>query len=68
MKAKYDFSQGEQGKFYHPDVVFEFPIYLEPDVNEFMTELAKQQGVEINILVNEWLRSQIKKVDEVRSS
>ncbi len=30
MKAEYDFSKGERGKFYHPDAVFSFPIYLEP--------------------------------------
>lgn len=67
MKANYDFSQGEQGKFYDPDAVFEFPIYLEPDVNKFMTELAKEKGVEVEILVNEWLRNQIKGVNKVGS-
>jgi hypothetical protein len=60
MKAQYDFSQGEQGKFYHPDVVFEFPVYLEPDVNAFMSELARSKGVEVEVLVNEWLRHGIK--------
>ncbi|MEC4984245.1 MAG: hypothetical protein SAJ37_01270 [Oscillatoria sp. PMC 1068.18] len=62
MKANYDFSQGEQGKFYRSDAVFEFPIYLEPDVNQFMRELAKTQGIEVEILVNQWLRSQIERV------
>lgn len=32
MKAEYDFSKGARGKFYHPNAVFNFPVYLEPDV------------------------------------
>ncbi|MEQ8975712.1 MAG: hypothetical protein RIE73_35690 [Coleofasciculus sp. C1-SOL-03] len=57
MKADYDFSKGERGKFYHPDAVFNFPIYLEPDVNEVMNKLANEKGVEVEILVNEWRES-----------
>ena len=32
MKAEYDFSKGERGKFYNEDAVFQTPIYLEKDV------------------------------------
>ncbi|MDY6990972.1 MAG: hypothetical protein SWQ30_23260 [Thermodesulfobacteriota bacterium] len=35
MKAEYDFSKGTRGKFYHPNAVFGFPVYLEPDVDDF---------------------------------
>jgi hypothetical protein len=66
MKAEYDFSEGERGKFYHPDSVFSFPIYLEPDVNDFMNQLANEKGVEVQILVNEWLRANIKLIESVR--
>lgn len=37
MKENYDFSQGEQRKFYNSDAVFEFPIYLKPGVHRTMT-------------------------------
>ncbi|MFP4103338.1 hypothetical protein [Coleofasciculus sp.] len=66
MKADYDFSKGERGKFYHPDAVFSFPIYLEPDVNEVMSKLANENGVDIEMLVNEWLRANIKLIESVR--
>ena len=36
MKAEYDISKGERGKFYEPKAVFNLPIYLEKDVDEFM--------------------------------
>lgn len=66
MKAEYDFSKGERGKFYDPDAVFSFPVYLEPDVNDFMSQLANENGVEVQVLVNEWLRANIKLIESVR--
>jgi hypothetical protein len=47
MKAAYDFSKGTRGKFYRPDAVFTFPIYLEPDVSEFMSKLAEEKDVDV---------------------
>ena len=32
MQPEYDFSKGEQGKFYVPDVTLHIPVYLDPDV------------------------------------
>ena len=66
MKAEYDFSKGERGKFYHPDTVFSFPVYLEPDVSDFMSQLADEKAVDIQELVNEWLRVNIKLVQSVQ--
>lgn len=60
MKAEYDLSKGERGKFYDPDAVFSFPVYLEPDVNDFMNQLADEREIDIQDLVNEWLRVNIK--------
>ncbi len=59
MKAEYDFSKGTRGKFYQPDAVFNYPVYLESDVNEFMNKLGKERGSDIQTLVNEWLRANI---------
>ncbi len=65
MKSEYDFSKGTRGKFYHPDAVFSFPVYLEPDVSDFMDQLADETDVDIQELVNEWLRGNIKLVQSV---
>ncbi len=65
MKKQYDFSQGTRGKFYDPDAVFSFPVYLEPDVNDFMSKLD-EQGVDVQKLVNEWLRANIKLIQSVQ--
>jgi hypothetical protein len=67
MKAEYDFSKGTRGKFYHPEAVFTFPVYLEPDVDAFMSKLAEEKDVDVQQLVNDWLRTNIKLVQSVQS-
>ncbi len=65
MRAEYDFSKGERGKFHRPDATFSFPVYLEPDVNDFMNQLADEREVDIQELINEWLRANIKLIQSV---
>jgi hypothetical protein len=59
MKAEYDFSKGERGKFYNSGAEFSFPIYLDSDVNDYLSKLADEKDVDIQHLVNEWLRANI---------
>jgi len=59
MKKEYDFSKGERGKFYHPDAEFDIPIYLESDISEYMKEIASRKNIDINEVVNDWLRKNI---------
>ena len=66
MKKEYDFSIGERAKLYHPDAVFNLPVYLEPDVSDYMDQLAGERNVEVQDLVNEWLRANIRLVQSVR--
>ena len=43
MKAEYDFSKGERGKFYNPKSVFNLPIYSEKDRDDCIYELANEK-------------------------
>ena len=65
MKAEYDFSKAERGKFYQPEAIFHFPVYLDPDVDEYLSKLAEEKDVDIQQLVNEWLRANIVLVKSV---
>jgi len=56
MKKQYDFSKGEQGKFYHPDMVIKLPIYLDDDLVTFIEEYAKEKKADLQTAVNEILR------------
>jgi len=57
MKPGYDFSVAERGKFYRAEAEFRFPIYLEPDVDEFVNVLAEERKMEVQELVNPLLRA-----------
>ena len=56
MKKKYDFSKGEQGKFYHPDIILKLPIYLDDDLIAFIEKYAKEKKADSQTVVNDILR------------
>ncbi len=66
MKTEHDFSKGERGKFYNEEVVFQTPIYLEKDVDDFLQHLADVKGKDIGELVNELLRHNIQLIQRIR--
>jgi len=45
MKKEYDFSKGERGKFYHPNTQLNLPVYLDPEVAEFIRKYAKEKDI-----------------------
>ena len=56
MKQEYDFSGGERGKFSHAEAELHIPVYLDPDVADFVQKVAEKKGVDVATLVNDWLR------------
>lgn len=66
MKTEYDFSKAERGKFYQPKAVFNLPIYLEKDVDEFMRKLADEKGKDVEELVNGWLCSGMQLIQSIQ--
>ena len=65
MKDNYDFSGGEQGKFYNTEAEFSFPTHLDPDVDNQLNLLAEKNGLDLQKLVNEWLRANLKIIDSL---
>jgi hypothetical protein len=68
MKNEYDFSKGEQGKFYRPDAVLHIPIYLDPDVERAIQAMAESTGQNMSTLINDWLRNNIALIHSVQSA
>ena len=66
MKAEYDFSKAERGKFYQPGAEFGLPVFLDRDVDEYLSILAKQKQIDVQDLVNEWLRVNMKLIESSR--
>jgi len=56
MKKQYDFSKGEQGRFYRADTVLKLPIYLHDDLITFVEEYAKEKKADVQTAVNDILR------------
>ena len=65
MKREYDFSKGQRGKFYRPSAVFHLPVYLKPEIAEFMAKHAEQRGSDLQTMVNDLLRKDISLIQTV---
>ncbi len=60
MKKEYDFSKGERGRFYRPDMKLNIPIYLDEEVSAFVEKIASKKRIDRSSVVNELLRDDIK--------
>ena len=60
MRKEYDFSKSERGKFYHPDLKLNIPIYLDEEVSTFVEKIASKKGIDRSSVVNELLKGDIK--------
>lgn len=60
MRKEYDFSKGERGKFYRPDMKLNIPIYLDEEVLAFVDKISSKKGLDRSTVVNELLRGDIK--------
>jgi len=63
MRKEYDFSKGERGKFYHPDMNLNIPVYLDDQVSAFVEKIASKKGIDRSAVVNELLRGDIKSIE-----
>jgi hypothetical protein len=57
MKKEYDFSKASRGKFHRPGITLRFPVYLEPEVQNFVQKIAEGRNTDVATVVNELLRS-----------
>jgi hypothetical protein len=60
IPSQYDFSKGERGKFFRPDMKLNIPIYLDDEVSAFVEKIALKKGVDRSSVVNELLKSDMK--------
>jgi len=60
MRKEYDFSKGQRGKFYHPDMKLNIPVYLDEEVSAFVEKIAAKKGLDRSSVVNELLRGDMK--------
>ena len=63
MKREYDFSKGVRGKFHNPDAEFNLPIYLEPEIAEFVQKLSAERKVDRSQIVNRLLKKDMEIIE-----
>ena len=66
MKSEYDFSKGERGKFFKANAELRLPIYLDADIQRYLTERAADKGVPLGEMVNGLLKREIQIIESVK--
>lgn len=66
MKEEYNFSKGDRGKFYRPDLELRIPVYLQKDIADFLKKLAEEKGSDVETIVNDWLQRNISLVETTK--
>jgi len=49
MKKEYDFSKGERGKFYKPDLELYLPIYLDQHTMETLLKFSEEKSLVLSV-------------------
>ncbi len=54
-----NFSEGVRGKFYRPGAKLNLPVYLDAEVQAYLTVIASKKGVPLSNLANDLLKKEI---------
>lgn len=60
------FQKAYEVNFINPDAKINLPIYLAPDVAEFMKKFSRKKGHDVEKIVNDWLRKDIGLIQSVK--
>lgn len=66
LPAEIDFSEGVRGKFYNPKAVFNLPVYLDAEVQAYLSAIASKKGVALSDLANDLLKKEIAILETVK--
>lgn len=66
MKKQYDFSKGTRGKFHRPNATLHIPVYLEPEVQKRVEDIAHRKRQDTGTLVNRIVRKELELIDGMK--
>ena len=66
MKPEYDFKNANRGKFFRPGAVLRLPIYLDPEVQDYLAAKAQAKNIDLDDLVNDLLKQEIRIAESLR--
>lgn len=59
MPAEVDFTGATRGKFYHPNLMLNLPVYLDAEVQNYLSAIATKKGIPLSQLANDLLKREI---------
>ncbi|MDP1898123.1 MAG: hypothetical protein Q8K43_09585 [Sulfurimicrobium sp.] len=66
MPAEVDFTGATRGKFYHPNLRLNLPVYLDAEVQDYLNAIAAKKGVPLSQLANDLLKREIGIIEAVK--
>jgi hypothetical protein len=66
MPSEIDFSNGTRGKFFKAAATLHLPVYLEAEVQAYLSARAAAKGIDMGQLVNELLKKDIELIEVAR--
>jgi hypothetical protein len=66
MPAEIDFSKGVRGKFFRANTKLNVPVYLDADVQSYLTAIASKKGILLSELANDLLKREIGIIEAVK--
>ena len=63
--ARIRFSKAIRGKFYRKGTELRLPIYLDPKLQSKLEQIARKKGKDLGEMVNQWLRQDVKFLEEL---
>ena len=66
LPAEIDFSGAERGKFFRANSKLNLPVYLDAEVQAFLSALATKKGVEMSAIANDLLKKDIALLEVLR--
>jgi len=59
IPAEIDFARGTRGQFHQPGVRLNLPVYLDEDIQRYLSDIASKKGVPLSELANDLLKKEI---------
>jgi len=66
MPAEIDFTGAMRGKFHRPNLKLNLPIYLDAEVQTYLSLIASRKGVQLSELANDMLKREIAIIEAVK--
>jgi len=66
MPAEIDFSKGVRGKFHHAGGTLNLPVYLDQEVQAYLSAIASKKGMQLSELANDLLKREIGIIEAVK--